>query len=238
MPPQSPFELLGQGRVRIGSVDLKVHEYPAATADEDRYVIEATADQHQKFAQHFPPHELRSTRPSDLPNGLYLSIERLEHGRAIFRNLHFLTVKKYRDQTTLTLAIYFEHWDWHLPESVTTFAERYASALTALPGGGSLALAQTQDTGAAVTYSLVAPVDQDIYTSFQNAAQGCLKQFRTCIAEGYKTSSGSSARSKSPFKIESSDSTGPRWWVRFVLVPLLGSGAFAAFIAALIAIAK
>lgn len=240
MATSLPFELLGSGRVRIGQAELKVHVHDDVAADDDRYVIEATADQMQKFGQYFPPHGLRTVRPTDLPNGLYLAIERLESGRSTFRNLHHLTLRKRGDQVTLNLHIYFEHLDWHLPESIATFAERYAAALAAASQFGASASTHIQDTGVEVNLLLFAPASRDIYSTYRDAADACLLQFRSCVAQGYKTpkTTDSDPLTKSRPQTEGTDSSGTKWWARYVLVPLLGSGAFAAVVAALIAFAK
>jgi hypothetical protein len=237
MATSLPFELLSSGRVRIGQAELKIHVDDDVAADDDRYVIEATADLKQKFGQYFPPHGLQAVRPTDLPNGLYLAIERLESGRSTFRNLHHLTLRKRGDQVTLNLYIYFEHLDWHLPESIATFAERYADALVAASQLGASASTHIQDTGVGVDLLLFAPPNRDIYSTYRDAADSCLLQFRSCVAQGYKTpkTNDSDPLTKTTPKTESADSSGTKWWVRYVLVPLLGSGAFAAVIAALIA---
>ena len=53
MATSLPFELLSSGRVRIGQAELKIHVDDDVAADDDHYVIEATADLKQKFEQYW-----------------------------------------------------------------------------------------------------------------------------------------------------------------------------------------
>ena len=85
------FEVVGDGRVRLGPRELKAFLTPAGDVAGDRCIIEASADSNHRYAQHLAPHELKTVRPLDLPNGFYLAIERLEKSNPVFRNIHFLT---------------------------------------------------------------------------------------------------------------------------------------------------
>jgi hypothetical protein len=229
---QTAFELLGPGKARLGSNEFIAQCLDAARADGMRYVIEVTADSRQQHGQHLTPHGLREIRPKDLPNGFYLSMERLDATHFFFRNIHFLTIFKKDDRLKLEIMISFDHADWHLPVSLAVFSDQYVAALCE---NSAVASGVQSEYGVDVTYSFIVAPDEDLYLAFQQGAGACLRKYRECIASGYGGTAQKVHRVASSL---STDLDGHRWWIRYVVVPIVGSGTFAAVVAALLSLFK
>jgi hypothetical protein len=232
MQLRPPFELLVPDRVRIGDVELRAHYNADAGKGEDRYVVEATASPHKSYAQRFALHELRHLTPADLPNGFYMSVESVEYAKLKFRDIHFLTLSKHDDKLRVRLTIALDHADWHLPVNLTNFAELYVDALSQ----SITAEMDRGDYGVSIVGSVIAPPDTNLFKTTSDLAETCLRKYRECIASGYSSTIGKTKVAPSPGG--ASDVAGSKWWMRYVVVPLLGSGAFAAAIAGLVALLK
>lgn len=232
MATSSSFEVLSEDRVRLGAQELRAFFTPGGDAGGDRWSVEVTADSNQPYAQYLAPHELRNVRPVDLPNGFSLSIERLERARLVFSNIHFLTARKQQDKLTLSLSVLFDYADWHLPVSLSVFAEEYATSLVSSAISASV---ERWDSGININCSTVLSPQADLFDELKQLSEHCLLRYRECLSIGY---AGAKKSKSEQAPSVHSDSSGPRWWVRYVLVPLAGSGAFAAAVAALIAIFK
>jgi hypothetical protein len=229
---QSAFELLGSGKVRLGSNELKAYYLDRVDGDGARYVIEVSADMHQQHMQHLAPHGLREIYPRDLPNGFYLSMERLDATRSFFRNVHFLTILKKDDCLNLGLVISFDHTDWHLPISLAAFSDQYVAALEETPAKARVV---QSEYGVDITCSFAVAPNEDLYVAIQRTAANCLRKYRECIASGYGVVVQQVRRAPSHV---SHDMYGHKWWIRYVLVPIIGSGAFAAVVAGVLALFK
>ncbi len=225
---------------QIGDVGLNAHVLELSPDNEYRYVIEATADEHRRVGQYFPLHELRKLRPSDLPNDFYLAVDGVNSQRAQFRNLDYLNLTKKSDKTTLSVVIHLGYWDWHIPENLHHFAARYVQSLAKSAQPSMTAHYDRDEVGVLISISAIAPADQNLYETFQQIEACALAAYRSTLAEGYTTpalaDSSISTSSKSPEP--TGDAHGLRWWVRYVIVPILGGGTFAAVIAGMFGLLK
>lgn len=237
------FELLSPERLRIGSINYTVRSDPSAS-DGEIYMLEASADPDQRHAQHLAPANLRGVRAADLPNGFYLSIERLSKAKPALRNIHFLVVRKESDQVRVSTTAAFDHSDWHLPESLVHFAHRYAVALSASLGLGSNVSVDENDTGVEVTVHTQPAPERDLFAEYTAVAEACLVVYRASIAERYSSQAIAKPErdlqpsTAPPTPAAPGDSAGAKWWFRYVLVPVIGSGAFAVLAAGILALLK
>ena len=71
-----------------------------------------------------------------------------------------------------------QHADWHLPVSMTTFAEQYAAALPELAADGMAVTLERGDYGVEVNCSVLVVPNVDLYLAFKQVADDCLRKYR------------------------------------------------------------
>jgi len=226
---------------KIGDFDLDTQVLELSADQEYRYVIEVLANEDTRVGQYFPTHELRKASPADFPNDFYFATSGIGSRRTLFRNLYGLTITKKLDVTRLCIQINFEHWDWHLPENLHHFAERLVQTLKKSSDAQIEASFERDDVGLTFLASVIAPSNQDLYSTFLQLASDTLKAYRSTLAQGYnvppESSSPPSAEIKTPLP-SLSDTHGTRWWIRYVVVPVVGSGTFAVVIGGMLKLLK
>lgn len=209
----------------IGGYNLRTHVLEPNSKEEHRYVIEATAEEHPRVGQYLPIHALRNISPADIPNDFYLCIEDLDARRTKFRNLRFLTLTKKQDVTKICVIITLDNWDWHIPESLHGFVDRYVNILNSSESQNINATSEPDDTGFSVYARSIVSPDQDIYEAFLQLSGLSLKAYREAVSIGYSTPSKSiTTQAPKHYPIQpATDAHGLRWWVRYVVVPIVGS---------------
>lgn len=193
-----------------------------------RYLISGEGHERAQPGHHLSPHNLRGLRPSDVPNGLSLSIYR---PKSYFRPLSSFELKKVDDESHISVSVDLSFADWHLPKNLRDFADDYRSVLlSGLSNLVSVTIDQ-DEVGYSLTCIVKVPPAEDFFAAYTNLAQEVSAAYRQALAELVQPSA--TTQSTSP-----TDSHGPRWWIRYVVVPVLGSGAVAAAVTAVIALLR
>ena len=226
------FEILENKRIRIGSQLLDMHLSSPPLDGKWKYIIEATSDTRDKIVQHLNMHQLGDIYPTDLPNGISISIS---SPKTEFRAIQFADIKKLDDQSELRVTMIFDFVDWHLPVNLQHFGENYRDAMLVEVKEALLAEITTTEFGLFITCGVRVPPKTNYLDAYRKINTQVLTTYRKCIADTYKSKDIKVINSR---PLQKSDSTGLKWWVRYVLVPVIGSGAFAAVIAGLITFFK
>lgn len=228
--PAPAFELIDNETLRIGERVVSCHFSDPPFEGKYRYLADTTSDERDRIYQHLFVHDFREVHPSDLPNGISINIQ---SPRSDFRQINFAEIKKANDQSELIIVLCFDYVDWHLPINLQHFAERYRDALLDHVDSALECHIDHSDPGLFINCSVSVAPDTDYLSAYKKAVSQILATYRKCLENIYKPPSPKEAK-----PLQADDTAGAKWWFRYVIVPLLGSGAVAAIAAGLIALAK
>ncbi len=217
------FEVISDDSVRIRGRAFKVHHQAEPFEDGTTHTLEATTDSRNKYGQFLEVHELREISAAMLPVGFSIMIER---PKSQFKDTTLAYFKNVRAGHQISQGIYFDYADWHLPINVMDFADLLKAELTEGQARLSKVHIDKADASLYMTCMLNIDTDDDLYARFKDLDASITRAYRRCIQ---------SLATPHQQVEHKSDSSGLKWWVRYVVVPLAGSGAFAALIAWLIA---
>jgi hypothetical protein len=226
----SAFEMIGNESFRIGDRVVSCHFSDQPSNGKYRYYADVTSDERDKICQHLFVHDFRDVYPSDLPNGISINIQ---SPRSDFRQVSYAEITKVNDKSELTIVICFDFLDWHLPINLVSFAERYRDALLCRVDGALRCHIDQSEPGLFVVCSTSVTPDQNYLSSYRAVVRQALSTYRKCLENIYQQPASEGV---APPQV--TDTVGARWWVRYVVVPILGSGAVAAIAAGLISILK
>ena len=224
------FELIDNQTFRIGERVVSCHFMDPPFEGKYRYLADTTSDERDRICQHLFVHDFREVHPSDLPNGISINIY---SPRSDFRQIDFVKIKKANDQSELIIVLCFDYVDWHLPINLQNFAERYRDALLHHVDSALECNIDHSDLGLFINCSISVAPDIDYMSAYSKAVSQTLATYRKCLENIYTPSSSKEAK-----PLQADDSAGAKWWFRYVIAPILGSGAVAAIAAGLIALVK
>lgn len=201
--------------IQIGSKELECN-FDENPDDGFHTWLDAVGDPAVKHAQKFYPANFQGISGEQFPDSVWFSIYNLKRG---FRFIDSIVVKKLNGKCTLvnSMSIDFQFWD--LEESLGSFIDRYADALRNSPLGVKVETEKTE-YGYYLTSTIpVAPGD-GIYSRLIKLEELQESTYRKQLV---------------PVKSHASNRYGEErihWWIRYVIVPLLGSSAVAAVLGA------
>lgn len=226
------FELIPQSKVRIEGRILSINYCDPPLEGKYRYLMDGTSDERDKICQHVFVHEFRNIFPTDLPNGFSLTIEQ---PRSDFRQINSVNIKKLDDLSKLVVTLYFSFSDWHLPLNLSHFAEAYCSSLRENVENETDTYVEPDNLGVYVCCGVSVSSTTSFFSAYRKAEAQILATYRTCLADVYKPAASLKKDTK---QVPSVDVSGAKWWVKYVIVPVLGSGSVAAIAAGLMALLK
>ena len=226
------FELIPQSKVRIEDKILSIHYCDPPINGKYRYVMDGTSDERDKICQHIFIHDFMSVFPTDLPNGFSLTIQ---NPRTDFRHINFVEIKKLDDSSKLVVILNFIFSDWHLPLNLPHFAETYSESLRKNVENATESYVESDELVGVFVYCEVSvSPTTSFFSAFRKVEAQILATYRRCLADVYRPPT-QSYDTKQP---QSADVSGAKWWVKYVIVPVLGSGAVAAIAGGLMAFLK
>ncbi|MCK6393617.1 hypothetical protein [Zoogloea sp.] len=225
------FELIDNSTFRFGERVVSGHFSDLPFHGKYRYVVEGTSDERARIPQQLFFHDFIDIRPADLPNGISITLQR---PRSEFRQVNFAEIKKVDDQSVLVIILCFDYVDWHLPINLQLFSERYRDSLLRQVDSAVEAHIDQADFGLFINCSISVASDVTFLAAYRKADSQILATYRKCLEDLYKTQPAKNETK--PAKTD--DSEGAKWWFRYVIVPVVGSGAVAAIAAGLMAFVK
>lgn len=227
----STFKLVNQTTYRVGGRELSCSYCNPLFKGKFRYIADGTSDERDSVADHLFIHDFCDTHPTDLPNGISITIV---SPKSEFRQVDFARIEKVEDKAELTITLGFLYADWHLPISLPHFLERYRDALLRQVGNASQANIENSEVGFFLSCAVVVQPSVDFWSAYQESTSQILSTYRKCLAELF----GERQQPKAATIQKSEGISGARWWFQYVIVPVLGSGAVAAIAAGLMAFVK
>lgn len=148
----------------------------------------------------------------------------IERPRSEFKNTTSAHFKHISTGHEISQDIYFDYADWHLPLNIIDFADLLKRELE--NGPSKLAQVRIYKSDVSVYLICIAAIsgNDDLYVKFKEINASIMRAYRTCLHSLTKPPTTEGTRHKD-------DTNGVKWWVRYVAVPLVGSGAFAALVA-------
>lgn len=226
------FELIDNSTFRFGDRVVSGHFSDPPFHGKCRYLVDGTSDERDRISQKLFVHDFIDIRPADLPNGISITLQR---PRSEFRQVNFAEIKKIDDKSVLVIILCFDYVDWHLPINLQHFSERYRDSLLRQVDSAVESHIDQADFGLFVICSISVASDVTFLAAYRKADSQILAAYRKCLEDLYKTLPAKKNETK-PAKTD--DSEGAKWWFRYVIVPVVGSGAVAAIAAGLMAFVK
>nr|WP_294841133.1 hypothetical protein [uncultured Methylotenera sp.] len=216
------FEIINSKEIRIGERVLSYHQHTPPLNDNTIYSIDASANSSDTHTQKLYPYDFNGIKPTDFPNGLSIS---LTISQSEFSNVCFFLVSKMNDQAEISIIVDLLFKEWHLPISLSHFTEIYKSALFEVVTNISDVEIELTDVGYFVIAKTKVLTNSTIGSAYIKLSKEVLFAYRKSLA--------SLTNIDKPYKNLSStptDNIGLRWWIRYVVVPIIGSGTFVAAI--------
>lgn len=230
----SAFEILSESTFRVGDKAIAGHFCDPPERGKWKYAIEATSDERSRNGQHLFVHDFREVRPVDLPNGISIVIQ---SPKSEFRQVGFAEINKINDRSELIVTITFDYADWHHPLNLQHFAERYCDAWRQDVAQATNCHIDRSEIGLYINCSIQVSPEVDYLSAYQKIDAQVLAVYRKCLSEVSTQNTQPKTDAPSTPVGERTDS-GAKWWVRYVIVPVIGSGAVAALVAAIVALLK
>jgi hypothetical protein len=225
------FELIDKSTFRVGDKVLSGHFCDPPLNGKYRYVTDGTSDERDRIGQHLFIHDFRDVRPVDLPNGISINIQ---NPKSEFRQVNFAEIKKVNDQSELTVILCFDYVDWHLPLNLQHFAERYSNALLRQMDSAMRCHIDQTEVGLFINCSIAVAPEMNFLSAYRRADAQILSIYRKCLADIYNQQH----QPKEVAPTQAEENTGSKWWFRYVIVPVIGSGTVAAVAAGLMSLLK
>lgn len=134
---------------------------------------------------------------------------------------------------TRIVVLYFDHADWHLHINLQHFAARYRDALLRQVDNAIECHIDHSDPGMYINCAISVAPDMDYLSAYRNAVSQILATYRKCLEDIYKQPLVRKLK-----VAQANNIGGAKWWFRYVIVPIWGSGAVTAVAASLIAMLK
>ncbi len=198
-------------KIKIAQQELDAH-YDEQCTYGYMYTVEASGNPSSKYMQKFFPGRLSGVNCSALQDKLDLCIYDLKTG---FRHIESMWVRKREGKCHIQNSISFEYTNWDLPESLSSFIDRYASGLKE-SGQITEVRADKNEYGYYVMSTVELTETDDICKKVDSLEELQESIYRKTIIKPQNiqvTKYGEERR---------------HWWIRYVIVPLIGSGAIAA----------
>lgn len=225
------FEIIDKASFRVGDKLLSGHSCDPPLDGKYRYAMEGTSNERDRIVQHLFIHDFREVRPVDLPNGVSIHIS---NPKSEFRQVNFAEIKKINDQSELTIILCFDYVDWHLPLNLQHFAERYSGTLLRQVDSAIRCDIDQTEVGLFINCSIVVAPETNFLSAYRKADAQILAIYRKCLADIYTQQHPT----KEIVTTQAKDNDGSKWWFRYVIVPIIGSGTVAAIAASLMALLK
>lgn len=200
--------------IKIGLKELAAYVERDAV-DAYKFSIETSGNKREKYAQTFYPISLGEETGESFPNDTELSIYNVESD---FRVINTIWIKKKNGVCKISLNINVCYSNWGLHESLGYFIDRYKAALTKTKLFEEVTSSK-EEYGYYLECVSTVENDASIYRSYSKIESSLESTYRNTLILTQEKSVSSFSEGRL------------HWWVRYVAVPLVGSGTIAAVIA-------
>jgi hypothetical protein len=220
----STIELVDKNKIRIHERVFHVHHCDPPLPDGTVYNLEASADRTQRHVQHLELRELHGIKGRDLPHGLSIEIDCL---RTAIGNSGIVGIDNLYRGLEISESMYFAYSAWHLPGNLVDFVDELKKELEQKQYGMARVTTDRSDATIYVSSAIAIAPDEDCLVSFTRLDDAMRSAHRAALRRFI----AAHAKLVVP---DAPDSRGVKWWLRYVIVPVLGSGACVALVTWLI----
>lgn len=208
-------------RAFIGSRELRLSLYSPPMKDGTSALIETTSDLANQYQQKLAVAELKGVLGAMLPSGFELSIYG-PHSR--MPGVDFLSFQNLSRGRCIRLSVHISFSDWAYRTNLIHFAENFRATIEQqLPGCQSASVAKDK-YGITIWIQVLLEETDDCSGIFQTTDKQLNSIYKNALGKA-----DSSFVAKISTHTQSADA-GFRWWIRYVIVPLVSGGAGVALV--------
>lgn len=220
----SRVKIISNKEILIGERILPIfHHDPLIDGAE--YSLETTSDSKNKFQPELYVRQLKGVTANLLPDRLDISIY---NPKSPFRFIDYLVVKKRATSCTMTIFLTFYYSKWDHALNLVQWSEIFRSDLLSKVTAIKTAVKHRDEYGVNFLCDVNLSDTDDIFEVFERVGS----DIETVYVQSIKRADIAISDSQSELLPDKRREL--RWWIQYVVVPLLGSGAFAALVAWLV----
>ena len=212
------IEIESPNKVRIHDRTFEVFHRDPPLQDGEVYGLEGTARDDDKYTRnHLHAYELRGVLGKALPSGLSIAIE---GPNCLLKRTSLAYFENLNEGPVVKAAVYFDYGDWHIPIHLVDFAELLKTEME--KSKDVIRRVGVEQSDASVTLFCVGAIapTQDCYEAYQALDNVILQSYRACLRLLMRDKPVKEPKS---FEGPVGDSHGFKWWVRYVVVPVVGA---------------
>jgi len=213
------IERLDEKRIRIGSKEFRLGIADHPLPDGTYMGVEAAGRPYTERQQQFDLELFQGTQANQLFKGLYIGI----YSPIVeSKNISYIELANPYGNPTLCLSLSFEYAGWTGESNLVHLGKRLSQTfLKEIPSCTS-ATSKAADVAVDISLKIDIPRSEDLYEFVRAIDQKVNDEIRR--ATTLPNADGAVAGDLKP------DEHGYKWWVRYVLIPLLGSAAVVAVV--------
>lgn len=208
-------------RVFIGGREFKLSLYSPPMKDGTIYLIEATSNPANTHKTKLTPAELHGVLGAMLPSGMEILIY---EAQGMTPGLHLVSFQNLSRGRCIKLCLSVAFQDWAYRTNLIHFAEDVRSSAERDLPGCQVASIEKSEYGVSIWIQVMLGEKDDCFELFNASDEKLYSLYKDALLK---------SDSKFAAKLESQSSaneTGFRWWVRYVVVPLISGGMGAALV--------
>lgn len=211
------FEFIGSECVRIGACTLRVQVTDTPLSGGTTHLVEATSGPSDKLLQKVSPADLAGVKAESIPKGFQLTIYRPETKVA---GLDYLAVENIRYGLQMVIALDYSFSNWARRTTVPNFAEIFRRLIEQELRACRDVRIEKNEYGVSLWISLSLDPSDDCYAKYTEVEDSLGSLYRQALLMGDKKLD----------EAASAFDTGFRWWLRYVIVPIVSGGTGAALV--------
>lgn len=201
-------------KLRIGDCEVEAW-HSSDPGDGYEYSIDVRSYSEESMYPQFHLMRLRRVRPKELPDSCHIIFQ---SPKSEFKRVNFVEFKSNKGVYELEIILCIDYRDWEMRESVASFVDRFCDAVR------KSITDEVTPIRTEYGYFIHCPFNisetKDIYEFYSEKERELERVYRNSLAFN-------------PTEVVSKKYGEDRlhWWVRYVIVPLAGSGAIATVLA-------
>lgn len=219
------IKILNDNLFEIGREQYKVFYRENPRKHEYKYYIEADGNDLSKFRQHLSPYNLSQITPEELPDSIRIKID---WPKAQFKNVIFVEYHRTSDVYTLEYTAYIDYSDWKENINLFKFVEKFIEDLKKRNASiiNTYMYRETDSVYFVLTKKLQG--DDDCLQTYLDLDKFVDNTYHSILTDRDTNLFQNKSENK---EVETEKY---KWWIRFVIVPIICSGTFAALVAWLV----
>lgn len=211
------LEFVGSECVRIGARTARVRVQHPLMSDGTTHLVEATSGPSDELLQEVNPTDLAGVKAESIPKGFQLTIYRPETKVA---GLDYLAVENIRYGRQMVIALNYSFSNWSRRTTVPNFAEIFRRLIEQELRGCRDVRIEKNESGISLWISFSLAPSDDCYAKYTELEDSLGGLYRQALLMGDKKLDAAASALDAGF----------RWWLRYVIVPIVSGGTGAALV--------